>query len=561
MVNPGHLSEDDYILEANNIKMYLVKLFDESMKPLSGDRDFNKMIQIQESEITLLCKWRELIQGMFQNRQDSLYTQYTKNQLEYISLVLKSVLDVRQNILTTNNDLVKHNFNTEDTEVQHVMEDIIYLIILLMDQAKALYLNPSENSTLPKKKSKAKSQYNQCTTKFIELIRKDQSIKSLDIEDDLVMPFLSKIFETSFAISWHLDSIKETSNRDELESLGHFCKLVNSYEITPAQGLIDASNKNWIWAKDILEMVDKHTLRIVFVSDRGKVIRHILSLPSYKKRETSQSVGCSRSGSKRSTLPNRSYFNTIMRKVTCMEPSVDHLKTVYLCLTVSTFAAVISVLSIGIFINNVLYIAILSAFGSLLFFLIVLLTPDLEHSNRGWRMGCLLGFAGFSGIGLTNLFREVYKEDPTLLVTALLETGLIFSCLSACAIFSERGRFLFLGIPLTVFLFTLILISYANVIEESYAVSKALVYLSLFAMCGLVLYDTQVIVERFKNGDKDFIGQTMNVFTDFIGIYRRLLILAVDKQRQLEYRRVGSREDEEYFFGLVTPVAPIHALF
>ncbi|KAL3274242.1 hypothetical protein HHI36_015652, partial [Cryptolaemus montrouzieri] len=58
------------------------------------------MMQIQEKEITLVCKWRELIHGKFQNNQDILYIQCTKNQLEYISLVLKSVLDVRQNILT-----------------------------------------------------------------------------------------------------------------------------------------------------------------------------------------------------------------------------------------------------------------------------------------------------------------------------------------------------------------------------------------------------------------------------------------------------------------------------
>ncbi|XP_045478444.1 probable Bax inhibitor 1 [Harmonia axyridis] len=242
-----------------------------------------------------------------------------------------------------------------------------------------------------------------------------------------------------------------------------------------------------------------------------------------------------------------------------MEPSVEHLKNVYVCLAVSILSAAVGLLSIGSLLKNLLSIALLSTGGSTLFFLLVLILPDIPDKNRSLRFSFLLGFAGFSGIGLTNIFRSVMQYDPILSITALLETCLIFSSLSACAIFSERGRWLFLGIPLTVLLFTLIIVSFANVVDESKAVSRAIVYLSLFAMCGLVLYDTQVIIERYNNKDADFIGQTMNVFTDFIGIYRRLLIIGVDNK--LRETSEDSDEDEEFLFGLFSSTAaPMHAL-
>lgn len=48
-------------------------------------------------------------------------------------------------------------------------------------------------------------------------------------------------------------------------------------------------------------------------------------------------------------------------------------------------------------------------------------------------------------------------------------------------------------------------------------------------MCGFVLYDTQLIMEKRRNGDKDFIVHSLDLFTDLIGIFRRLLIILTNK--------------------------------
>ncbi|KAK9885290.1 hypothetical protein WA026_010784 [Henosepilachna vigintioctopunctata] len=352
MVTPGHLSEDDFFIEANNIKVYLLRLYDESLKPLTDDKYFINMMQTQESEIILLCKWRDFIQAMLpkvtqrnrkywflkpQNQEIVIYSQYTDMQLDYISLLLKHVLLVKQNKLEPQSDLINQTFAKDENESQQEIEDVIYLTILVMDQAKEFFLNKIDPI---KRVSKIKNKYNNRTTKFIDLMRADQNFSTQKLSDDLLTvktilkwlyraidydkkilapilrSYLNKLFQSSFAISWHLESIKERLNTSELESLGCFCKLVNSGEITPAQGLLDGSNKNWIWAKEILNMVEKHTLRIVFVSDRGKIYRHILSLPSYNKRKKLDSKENSfRSISRRgSTLPDRNYFTTIMRR-------------------------------------------------------------------------------------------------------------------------------------------------------------------------------------------------------------------------------------------------------
>lgn len=48
-------------------------------------------------------------------------------------------------------------------------------------------------------------------------------------------------------------------------------------------------------------------------------------------------------------------------------------------------------------------------------------------------------------------------------------------------------------------------------------------------MCGFVLYDTQLIIEKRRSGDKDFVAHSVDLFIDFIGIFRRLVIILAEK--------------------------------
>ena len=62
---------------------------------------------------------------------------------------------------------------------------------------------------------------------------------------------------------------------------------------------------------------------------------------------------------------------------------------------------------------------------------------------------------------------------------------------------------------------------------------KAELYLGLAVMCGCVLFDTQLIVEKKRNGDDDFIWHCIDLFVDIVAIFRRLLIILAQKVRCL----------------------------
>lgn len=241
-------------------------------------------------------------------------------------------------IYTAFEDNIITTTNGHDTAV----EDVVFILVSIMDQARDQYLSSQTNPNIIKNRQKIKSNFNAYTTKLVDLMRKDRELLSFNCEDDLALvkiilkwlykamdqnkrylgpilrPYLSNLFSTSHAVSWHIDFIKQRINNDELEALGSFAELVNSGKITPAQGLIDSVNKNWTWAKSMLAMVERNTLRVVFISDRGRVYRHILSLPSYQRKSIDSSSKTLESPSakpeirKQKTLPNRSYFNTLL---------------------------------------------------------------------------------------------------------------------------------------------------------------------------------------------------------------------------------------------------------
>lgn len=51
-------------------------------------------------------------------------------------------------------------------------------------------------------------------------------------------------------------------------------------------------------------------------------------------------------------------------------------------------------------------------------------------------------------------------------------------------------------------------------------------------MCGFVLYDTQLIIEKRRHGDKDFILHSVDLFVDLLGIFRRLVVILAQKVSQ-----------------------------
>lgn len=47
--------------------------------------------------------------------------------------------------------------------------------------------------------------------------------------------------------------------------------------------------------------------------------------------------------------------------------------------------------------------------------------------------------------------------------------------------------------------------------------------------CGFVVYDTQLIAEKRRRGDTDYIWHSVMLFIDFVNIFRYILILLKEK--------------------------------
>ncbi|XP_058060399.1 bax inhibitor 1 [Anopheles bellator] len=211
----------------------------------------------------------------------------------------------------------------------------------------------------------------------------------------------------------------------------------------------------------------------------------------------------------------------------------QHLSKVYGCLAATCAAA-----TVGSFIHlsGIWQAGILSGLISLGLVLGLIFTPD-NGKNLTQRFGMLMGVGVFTGHSLGLLLQHVIYLNPAIVVTALIGTATIFSCLTAAAFFAKRGSYLFLGGMLMSALSTMALMSLGNLFFRSYFVQDITLYLGLFVMSGFVLFDTQMIMEKHRMGSNDFIGHSLDLFYDVINIFRRLLIILAQKEENNDRRK------------------------
>ncbi|CAH0701774.1 unnamed protein product [Spodoptera exigua] len=217
-----------------------------------------------------------------------------------------------------------------------------------------------------------------------------------------------------------------------------------------------------------------------------------------------------------------------------LEPPVrQHLKNVYGTLMMTCGAALG-----GVFVDMYTWFqaGILSAIAGAGLMLMLIATPD-NGKNTNLRLGYLLGFGLTSGMSLGPLLEYVSFVDPSIIVTALMGSTLVFVCFSIAAMLADRGSWLFLGGTLMTLLTSMSLMTLVNIFMQSHFLYQAHLYLGLMLMCGFVLFDTQLIIEKRRMGSKDFVQHALELFIDFIGMFRRLLIILSQKEEQNRRRK------------------------
>lgn len=213
-----------------------------------------------------------------------------------------------------------------------------------------------------------------------------------------------------------------------------------------------------------------------------------------------------------------------------------HLKNVYTSLAMTMLAA-----SVGAYVNIFTasfltgngFLTLIGTFGCLMGL------SATRGPARAERLGMLLGFGFFSGVSAGPLIEAVAMINPTIPMTAFLYTSVIFGCFTMAALKAPSRSYLYLGGVLGSGLMMLLTMSLLNIFMGSHLVFQAQVYMGLLVFCGFIIYDTQLIVEKHRQGDNDYIWHSVDLFIDFIAVFKRIMIILA--QNSKEKKKSNSR--------------------
>jgi len=161
--------------------------------------------------------------------------------------------------------------------------------------------------------------------------------------------------------------------------------------------------------------------------------------------------------------------------------------------------------------------------------LMIYLAMDQKKEEYTRRLGVIGLFGLFKGMSLGPLMEHTLHVDPSILVTAFLATTTIFACFTLSALFAKRRSYLYLGGVLSSALSALFLLSVLSIFVNNPLVRSVQLYLGLFMFCGYILFDTQLIIERVQTmGDTDYVWHAVELFTDFVAIFVRIVIILLE---------------------------------
>lgn len=232
------------------------------------------------------------------------------------------------------------------------------------------------------------------------------------------------------------------------------------------------------------------------------------------------------------TFNLNSFWNSFSNRLE--KPVREHLQNVYSCLAISTLAAAAGgyVHLFTDFLQGNFLTTLLS-----LGLLVALFTVQDNGKNQHVRLSILVGFAFTTGLGLGPLLDVVVSVDPSIVATAFVATCAVFACFSLSALYSDHCRWIYIGGTLMSILSMMFVLSLANLFFGSYLLFQMHLYLGLILFCFFVLYDTQLIIEKRKRGERDYIRHSVDLFIDFVSIFRHLLVILTQKESSRREKR------------------------
>jgi len=127
--------------------------------------------------------------------------------------------------------------------------------------------------------------------------------------------------------------------------------------------------------------------------------------------------------------------------------------------------------------------------------------------------------------------------NPAIVPSALMLTTMVFACFSAAALYAPDGKYLYLGGSLLSGLSSLLFLGFLNIFFRSQLLFQVHIYLGLAIFCGFIMYDTQLIIIKARHGDRDFIAHSLDLFIDFIQVFRKILVLLMQKEDRSQKKK------------------------
>lgn len=212
-----------------------------------------------------------------------------------------------------------------------------------------------------------------------------------------------------------------------------------------------------------------------------------------------------------------------------------HLKKVYLSLCCALVAS-----AAGAYLHILWNIGgLLTTLGCVGSIAWLMSTPLYEEQKR---MSLLMAAALFKGASIGPLIELAIDFDPSIVIGAFVGCAVAFGCFSAAAMVARRREYLYLGGLLSSGLSILFWLHFASsIFGGSMALFKFEVYFGLLVFVGYIVVDTQDIIEKAHFGDLDYVKHALTLFTDFVAVFVRILVImlknASDKEEKKKRRR------------------------
>ncbi|KAJ8774496.1 hypothetical protein K2173_016942 [Erythroxylum novogranatense] len=167
------------------------------------------------------------------------------------------------------------------------------------------------------------------------------------------------------------------------------------------------------------------------------------------------------------------------------------------------------------------------------------LPPYLEKK----RVALLMAAGLFEGASIGPLIDLAIEIDPSVLITAFVGTAIAFGCFSGAAMVARRREYLYLGGLLSSGLSILLWLHFASsIFGGSAAIFKFELYFGLLVFVGYIVVDTQDIIEKAHLGDLDYVKHALSLFTDFVAVFVRVLIIMLKNSAEKNEKKKKRRD-------------------